>query len=134
MNNTKFKYYQKVFQLGLIQIALLFSVFTFTGYNNQIESSVCSTFNIELVQSNSDYSAYILSKKDFITTKTLRVNTTDKKTTFDQRYIEHFNKLLTINLKSCNEKLLQHLTKSVKALFKIPKPSLEDESLRFLIS
>lgn len=131
MAKTKFKYYISTVRLGLLQAVLLFSVFTFTGFNNNIQFAFLESVKTELVEDSKHRISYQL---DFVSNK-YKANHT--KNTFDLHSCKqswaalNLDRLITTKYKSSWIKFLAFDSCQIKLPTKTHS-SLSDETPSYL--
>ncbi len=133
MKETKFKYNKKELRLCLFKVALLFSVFAFSGFNENIESAFHESIETELVETriykadfslnsfSQSYSKALLSSS----LSDLKVNSTSA--------LFYFNQSLEVQYKALLKENLTYDFSSRKLPFK-KIPSTEDGVPHFTLA
>ncbi len=127
MKKTKFKYNQNTVQFWVLQVAFIFSVFAFSGFNKNIQDSLQGSNTTELVESRSFQVGLHLNT---FTNDHLAIPLTgiqfDVKP-YDSYALLHFKKTIAVQYKAILQKNLSYSFSSMKLLFKIVRSSSLDE-------
>ena len=127
MEKTKFKYNQNTVQFWVLQVAFIFSVFAFSGFNENIQDSLQESNTTELVESRSFQADLGLNT---FTSNHLAIPLAgvqfDVKP-YDSYTLLHFKKTIAVQYKAILQKNLSYSFSSMKLLFKIVRSSSLDE-------
>ena len=133
MKEIKFKYKQHSVRLWLLQVALFFSVFAFSGFNEKIQDSFHESDKTELVESQ--ILKPVLSLNSFTNTcLTLLFTAFPFDVNSYRTYaLLHFKKYIVIKYKAALKETLSYKLSSIKLPIKITLPSSSDEMPPFIL-
>jgi hypothetical protein len=131
MKEIKFKYFKNSIRLCLFKVALLLSVFSFSGFNAQLQSTNYHATQVELVESRTSKPIGKINKLEnqFYYISVALSSFISKP--FNIWALRNHNHLFEVDLKINQKKTLLYQIFPIKTLFKIPSPSSEDEILAF---
>lgn len=134
MKDTKSKYFRKTSQLWLLKVALLFSVFTFVGFNENIQDTYLESDKTELVESRNYSSDFNLNNfsKHIISTTFVRFFFDSESYNYSLVLL-NLNRSLKIKFRSISNQFLSYNFTYIKQLIKTLPSSPEGESLSFSI-
>jgi len=136
MTGIDYTYYKDVTQLWLIKVVLLFSVFLFSGFNENIQSRHLESTKIELVESKD--SKTILWQENFETSlKIVSTGFTSNVVSslfYSSKLSLNFEQSIILKYKVVSKKfLLQYSSSSIQSPIKTIPSSSKDENPSFLI-
>lgn len=128
MKKNKFTYYQNLIRLWLFKAVLLFSVFSFSGYNLQIQSAVTESVQTELIESRTRKSVYRQKKNTNKYSKTLLASLLLNIQSSNIWSILNYNTVLNTKFKSYRNRIVLYSITSTKIRFKIQPTSSEEDT------
>lgn len=134
MKKNKFTYYQNLIRLWLFKAVLFFSVFSFSGFNLQIQSAINESVKTELVESRIRKPVYGLKKNTNKYSKTLLASPLLDIKSLNIWAILNHNTILKTKFKSYRNRIVLYSITSIKTRFKIPPTSSEDETSPLSVS
>lgn len=133
MKSTRNKYYKTTIQLLLLKVVLFFYVFSFSGYNQQIQHSYLEPIQNELVLLKKYRSSSIISYQKFIRELITSRSILALKTSKYSWIISNTNRLLSVNYKSIHKRKFSYNSIYIKLPIKIFPSSDDDNSFPFPI-
>lgn len=127
MNKVKSKYLQDLIRLYLIRAVLFFSVFSFSGFNPQIQAAVNQSVKSELVESRICKPVYKQKKNSKKYIKQLLTSPLLVARSFNDWGLRSHNNVAKIKFRTYRNRILLNSITSIKILFKIPPSSSEDD-------
>jgi len=128
MNKDKSKSYQDSIKLWLVKAALVFSVFCFSGFNQQIHSTVNSSIKIEIAESRTHKPAYFLEKNTKDYNKLRLASPLAYVYSLNIWAIINHDNILNSKFKSYRDRIILSSLSSIEVLFKLPSSSSQDET------
>lgn len=125
MKKENFKYYQNLIRLWLFKAVLVFSVFSFTGFNLHINAAAIFAVKTELAETRNRKPAFELNNYS----KILLAKSLSGKRTFNSWTVLNQNTLIKSQYKSYRSRNLLYCISSIDIHTKIPPSSTEDEAL-----
>jgi len=132
MNYNKLKYLLYLNRTWLFKAFLIFSVFSFSGFNPQIHSEVNESIKTELTESRTRRPDYSLKKNAKKYTGICLTSPISTLKSFDLWSLFNHNNLVKTKTRSYRNRLLLYSIPTLKLLFKIPTSSSKDEMPPFV--
>lgn len=126
MNPIKIKYRTELMRLWILRVALLFSVFAFSGFNSQLPATLLKSVKTELVESDRHHrSLKTLSQKVF---KAFFLCPSEVYVTNTSWALANFNQAIAIKYRVFRKKHLNYPLSTIKLPIKTPHTA-SDEGL-----